>query len=567
MTVATSRRMRYVLMPLALVLLTVLGFGLARQLLQSDGTGSGFRPSTGDTAMTVVPSPVTPCGGVAIQPDDDLQQAVDAYPEATAFCLKAGIHRLAYAVPKNGQHFIGEGENTVLSGARVLLAADAQRDSFGHYYWDNQTQESSPRGRLIERGHAESPNKGDAYSEELFVTPSGNPQNPPKRYQRVMSLSALGSGKWYFDYGADRIYMTDNPQQLGLIETSVVPTAISVPMGVEVSGVVIENLVVEKYASAAQEAAVGGDGAVHWDIRYVTVRYNHGVGANLGPGTLMEHCVIHHMGQKGLMGGGHAITRPTVLRSTEVAYNKTLSFDPSWDGGGTKFTRVYGRGMIVENSWFHHNFGAGLWFDIDNYNVVIRSNRFEANDRWGVFYEISRKAKIYWNEAYGTTNGPEGSPLKGAGISISNSSDVEVYENLVYDNHNGIFVRENLNITREAEDTYRKKVPHIERVNIHNNDVGMRRGVTGMWVDNGDAHAYWQPSHIQFINNTYRLEDAAGFLGMSNDVLTFDKWKGLGNDRTGKALYASSNGFFRSGARMFAIAQYGARPLSPREAP
>lgn len=551
--------MRYVLIPLAVVLLTVSGFGASRQLRQGTGSSSALRPSTSDTAIDVVPPPVTPCDGVAIQPGDDLQQAVDAHPEGTAFCLEAGVHRLAHAVPKNGQRFIGEGEGTVLSGARVLPATDARRDDSGHYYWDGQTQDSGPHGKLIERGHAEAPNEGDAYSEELFVTAPGDPQDPPERYQRVISLSALDSGKWYFDYDADRIYMTDNPAELGLIETSVVSTAIPASLEAETRDVTIENLVVEKYASAAQEASIGGEHAVDWSIRYVSARYSHGVGVELGPGTLMEHCKIHHMGQKGLMGGGHAIDRPTVLRNTEVSYNKTLSFDPGWDAGGTKFTRAYGHGMIVENSWFHHNFGTGLWFDIDNYNVTIRSNRFEANDRWGVFYEISRQAKIYWNEALDTTNGPEGFPFKGAGISISNSSDVEVFENLVHSNHNGILVKENADIVRELEYTYREEVPHIERVHIHNNVVGMQRGVTGMRVENGDARGYWKPSHIQFVGNIYWLEDTARFLGMGNDAYTFDEWQNLGNDSTGRVLSASPHGSLRNGAKTFGMTEYGAR--------
>src|SRR3712207_2735830 len=66
------------------------------------------------------PEPLPPCEGVAIAPGDSLQQAVDANPEGTTFCLNAGIHRLATAVPRSGQRFIGEGPDTVLSGARIL---------------------------------------------------------------------------------------------------------------------------------------------------------------------------------------------------------------------------------------------------------------------------------------------------------------------------------------------------------------------------------------------------------------------------------------------------------------
>jgi hypothetical protein len=324
--------------------------------------------------------------------------------------------------------------------------------------------------------------------------------------------------------------------------------------------VVIQNLVVEKYASAAQQASVGGRGAIDWDLRSVTVRYNHGAGAELGPGTIMEHCKVHHMGQIGLLGGGDATTRPTVLRDSEVAGNRTLSFDPDWETGGAKFTRSFGQGMIVENSWFHDNSGGGLWFDIDNYNVVIRSNRFEDNQRWGVFYEVSRRARIYWNEASGTNNGPEGFADKGAGILVSNSADVEIYQNLLRDNDNGIFLNEDGNVTRWAQDTYREGLPHIHDVDVRDNDISMRRGVTGMRVENGDPNGYWQPSNVRFTDNTYRV-DAAGerFIGVDNNVYTFKEWSALGNDRNGRALPVSTTGSLPSQAKAFAVTQYGAK--------
>ena len=502
-----------------------------------------------------------PCEGIAVGPDDSLQAAVDARPEGTTFCLRAGIHRLARAVPKNHQRFIGEGAGTILSGARVLRASEARRDHGGRYYWDRQTQESNPHGTLLGPGYTEAPNPGDVYNEELFVTPSGASGDLPRRYQRVTSLSELGPAKWFFDYARDRIYMADDPARLGLIETSVLPAAIAAPAEAPSQGVVIEGVVVEKYASAAQQAAVGGSGALIWNIRFITVRHNHGVGAELGPGTLMENCKIHHMGQMGLSGGGNATTRPTVLRSTEVAYNNVLSFDADWEAGGAKFARTYGYGMIVENSWFHHNRGGGLWFDIDNFDVVIRSNRFEANDRWGVQYEVSRQAKIYWNEVFGTTNGPEDFLFNGSAIFVHNSAEVEVYDNLVYDNDNGIFVREDRQATRWAQDSFREGLPHVEHVRIHNNDLRMLSGFTGMRVERGDARDYWRPSTVRFDGNIYRLNDGEGrFLGAGNDVYTFERWQELGNDRTGALRSAATDGSLPNRARAFATSAYGAQP-------
>ena len=554
---------------LAVMLVAVLVAGLFQQLQGSDPgpadpgerTGARGPAAVSGTPLAVTPPPPQPCDGVPVQPSDNLQAAVDAHPEGTEFCLRAGVHRLATAVPKNDQRFIGEGTRTVLSGARVLSPADADRDRSGRFYWEGQTQQSRPWGELVGRARGEAPNPGDRFNEELFVTASGDPADPPERYQRIMELGDLEPGKWFFDYRADRIYIAEDPAGLGLIETSVIPKSLDAPDDSPPRGVVVENLVVEKYASPAQEASLSGERAVDWDIRYVTARYSHGAGIDLGPGTLMEHSLVHHMGQEGLTGGGEALNRPTVLRHSEIAYNKTLSFDPVWEAGGAKFFRVFGKGMIVENSWFHHNRGAGLWFDIDNYNVIIRSNRFEANDRWGLFYEVSRQGEIYWNEAFDNRRGPEDGRLGGAGIAISNSADVKVYENVVYNNDNGIYVKEDREVTRWAPDSYREGLPHIENVHIYDNDIAMGLGVTGMEVENGDGIRYWDQTNVSFFDNTYRLHDGEDqFIGRGNEFYTFGEWQALGQDTDGAALPVNLGaGAFPSGAKVFAKTEYGAR--------
>ena|GEM_PF-1413915 len=498
------------------------------------------------------------CAGVTVRAGDDLGRAVASHPAGTTFCLGAGEHRLASAVPKDGQRFVGEGEKTRLSGARVLEADAARRDAAGRWYWTGQTQEGRPHGVLIGPGHAEVPNPGDAYPEELFVTSSSDPGDAPERLRRVTKLAEVGRGTWYLDQAADRIYLAENPARLGLVETSVTPAAIAVPPGRRATGVVVSQLVIEKYASPTQQAALGGAGAVDWTLHRLTVRYNHGAGAELGPGTLMEGSKVHHMGQEGLIGGGDAERRPTVLRDTEVAWNKALTFDPDWEAGGTKFTRVYGKGMVVENCWFHHNAGAGLWFDMDNHNVVVRSNRFQANDRWGIFYEVSRGAKIYWNEALGTGNGPENYLFAGAGIFVANSADVEVYENVLDGNHNGILVTEDRQATRWGEQSFRDGLPHVEGVDIHDNDVRMLDGVTGMRVENGDATAYWRPDNVRFAANTYRFDGGERFMGAGNQSYTFDEWRRLGNDRDGQGLSALSRGTLPLGATAFSMRPYGA---------
>jgi hypothetical protein len=70
-----------------------------------------------------------------------------------------------------------------------------------------------------------------------------------------------------------------------------------------------------------------------------------------------------------------------------------------------------------------------------------------------------------------------------------------VRHNLLRDNDNGIIVLEDRKVTRWAADTYRQGLRHVDSVRVHDNDIGMTSGLTGMWIDNGDTAAYWRPAN------------------------------------------------------------------------
>jgi hypothetical protein len=539
----------------------LVGAGVAAVAVALIAAVSGVAPDDRAGGAPDEGAPEAACTGVPVVPDDDLQRLVDDNPEGTTFCLLAGVHHPVGVVPKDRQRFVGEGQATILSGAQPLRAADARRDDAGRWYWSGQRQRSDPYGELVGTDGGVHANPGDRYNEELFTSTSGDPQAPPKRWQRVLSVADLGPGRWFLDEAAGRIYLTEDPARLGAVETSLAPDAIVAPTVSPRSGVLIANLVVQRYASPAQHAVIGGPGALAWEFRHVTVRDAHGAGAELGPGSVMENCSIQRMGQVGLLGGGEATDRPTVLRNTEVTGNKALSFDPDWEAGGAKFTRTAGKGMVVENSWFHDNPGGGLWFDIDNYNVVVRSNRFERNNYWGVDYEVSRHAQIYWNVVIDTSPGPENFDLSGVGILVFNSADVQVTQNLLAGNTNGILLREDRRPTRWAQHTYREGIPHIQGVVVSDNDIATAAGgVTGMQVQNAEGStSWWQPSNARFSGNTYRSAPGElSFLGPGNNRLDYDQWRALGNDTDSVLLAADSPGSLPPDARAFVPARYGA---------
>ena len=490
--------------------------------------------------------------GVFISPGQSIQDAVDANPAGTTFYIKAGIHRIQQVKPKDGDKFIGE-PGAILSGAKVLSAPDFIK-SDNYWYIEGQTQRlSQPFGTdIIIPGY-----ESDLNPEELFV-------NGDTRLKRVGALSELGTERWYFDYKVARIYLYDNPSSFSLIETSSASAAFG---GSGIKDVLIDNLVIEKYGNPPNHGAVGSLGTpdsrftYNWTCRYLTVRYNHGDGIDTGPGMTVEHCKLHNNGQFGIGGTGvderqywsspsTAYKARVIFRNNEVFRNGVLGYQRGWGAGGSKFA-VQAGGTLVENCWFHDNYGPGIWFDIENRDTIIRSNLVENNgitlsDKIGglgrgIFYEVSYEpAQIYWNIS---RNNQETAILN------SNSENVEIYENAVYPN--GIIVSHD-------------NRGHQTSSKIHHNDIG--RGDlpigNGLAVGISSVHGTEDIlSRVTVDSNTYRGFDAgtrywwAGIM-WSSGSRTFSEWQSFGLDKNGTLLGAGTP-VLPANAVPFALSQYG----------
>ena len=157
--------------------------------------------------------------------------------------------------------------------------------------------------------------------------------------------------------------------------------------------------------------------------------------------------------------------------------------------------------------------------------------------------------------------------MAGAGILVSNSADVEVTQNLLAGNANGVLLREDRRVTRDAQDTYRQGIPHIQGVVVSDNDIATAAGgVTGMEVFNGDGSAsWWQQANAWFSGNTYRSAPGGlPFLGPDNNHYSYDQWRALGND-PGSALRPTLDpGSLPRQATAFVASRYGALALNGR---
>lgn len=321
--------------------------------------------------------------------------------EGAKFCILPGVHRMQAINPKKNQQFYGQNA-PVLNGSRLITSFS--RDG-NLWVASNQTQQGE---RRIED---ECLTPRCSYPEAFFIN------NTP--LLAVNSKTAVTSGKFFFDYDADKIYFSDDPTGK-TVEASVSPYAFRG----NISGVVVQGLVVEKYSSSIQYSAIGyNGGATGWIVQNNEVRLNYAVGVGVGSNSIVVGNNIHHNGEMGVGCNGANI----LFDGNEISYNGFFSgLDPLWEGGGGKCAIT--TNLIVRNNYSHHNNAMGFWTDIDNVGTLYENNRIEYNLNGGISHEISYAAVIRNNTFKGNGYGFE-SWLWGGAIQIQNSRDVEVYGN------------------------------------------------------------------------------------------------------------------------------------------
>ncbi|HEX5413008.1 MAG TPA: right-handed parallel beta-helix repeat-containing protein, partial [Terriglobia bacterium] len=136
------------------------------------------------------PSP----GEVLIRPTDNIQSLVSQHPPGTSFVITPGLYRLQTVEPKAGDFFTGE-PGAILSGAQVLSTFTRQGQS-----WVAATEVKSLRSY---RGKCDASHPACMYPEDLFFD--------SKPLHRVTSLSQVGPGSWYLDYGTEKVYVGSDP--------------------------------------------------------------------------------------------------------------------------------------------------------------------------------------------------------------------------------------------------------------------------------------------------------------------------------------------------------------------
>lgn len=484
------------------------------------GSGSKVTLHPGDDVQSIVNS--TPCGSTFIF-------SPGTYPNVTIFPINESTN------PIDGDSFLAQYSRTspkqsILYGGTVVSNFAQQ----GQYWVGNVTTTpapSSPPGVICQ-----STNPGCLLPEDLFFD--------GKVYLRVTSQAAVVSGAWYLDYGTGNVYLVDNPTG-HKIEISVTHFAIYAG---NVASVRIGGLVFDKYASPGGFGAISGidpTGATaqptyKWAVSNVEVSNCHGAGVWLGDHMMVTHSYLHNNGEFGVAGTGNNIT----FNYNQVSFNNLAGFVPAW-GGGTKFIEVVN--LTAEYNNIHDNLGPGLWDDLATTHLVYAYNTLQNNRVAGIFHEIGGIASIHDNTvtADGIDNRGTG-PWYGAGIMISNSHSVQVYNNTVVNSQNGIM--------EQAKKRPDCVTPcYLKNVSVYNNNITqdhtlmpntIAAGIlvqsayplgNGVYTTSGNTFGV-DPATQSSSPNTYTLSPSTDnfFIWLKNGVpntpITYSQWQTDGNN-------------------------------------
>lgn len=486
------------------VLMIVLGISLGASGARSHAQpGPAATPSSPARPVltTVGPMP-TSCHGVTIPPGTEIQRVVGSGSAGTTYCLQPGLYRLTQPiVPKAGDSFVGQ-PGTILSGAKVIT----EWTQSGRVWVATGQAQKSPLSWRPTWPPIGNPTA--QYNEDVFF--DGMP------LKRVLSLSDVRPGTFYFDYDGERIYLGDDPSG-HTIEGSATSDAIQSRAG----RVTVRNLTIEKFT--AHGIDVGRDSLIaHNEVRFV-----HQAGIRFAGGTQVVNNYVHHIGALGLAGSGDQ----ALVEGNEVAFNNAADYRTirggCWTAGGSKW--VHTDHLVVRNNYTHHNYCDGFWSDIDNINTLYENNRFENNHRAGLFIEISYATTIRHNTFTGNM---------AAGIFINSSSDQEIYGNILLVNGAGMPAsgipipassRGGILIIQQNRGSGRYG-PHLaQHISVHDNTICITTGLTGAM---GLPQVFHQNNHFE--HNRYLVPTTGGtWWTWQGSLRTWSQWQSDGQDTRG----------------------------------
>jgi len=316
--------------------------------------------------------------------------------------------------------------------------------------------------------------------------------------------------------------------------------------------VTLDGFEVTATTNPAQDGAIRVRGSNRFTLRNAYIHHTGGacISVSGGSGHKILDSELAYCAQEGFHLPG--ITDSLIARNAIHHNNPNSEYSPGWEAGAGKLSAQAQR-VTFEANDVYANKGFGLWADGDTRQIVFRGNRVHDNTRAGIHFEISDGGLIegnaVWNNGWGFTTWGWG-----AGILVSTSRNVEVRNNVVAWNADGISVL-------SQERTFRTVLWSATNVSVHHNDLirqdkldgsmivllGWQEDYDGMLLDpaannHGEANRYW-----------YKPEPSARF-----------EWDGLISTLAAfNATPGEEGGRYLTDAEMAAVLQAAGVPASP----
>ncbi len=263
--------------------------------------------------------------------------------------------------------------------------------------------------------------------------------------------------------------------------------------------VTIRGLKITNYTGACVNWGADGWGQ-RWTIEDVDAGYCE-VGMVVKKGGTYRNNYIHHNSVYGMIGSGEW---GLLIEGNEIAYNRTDATADIGDSGGTKFHNTVD--MVLRDNHVHDNYGHGLWLDGSNTAALIEDNLVVSNDLIGIFHELGYSPVIRDNAVEDNGSASSGSGGDGAGILAFAVRDAEIYGNTVSGNRHGIAGKND----ERGIDVKTGLEWKLEDLYVHDNDITMDQGVTGIWDYHADLPVLAGEANIRFEFNSYTLIPPTG---------------------------------------------------------
>ncbi len=408
------------------------------------------------------------CQGTIISPTDDIVSIINSGKKNQTFCIE-GEHRITSSIQLlSGQSLIGTTTDSRISGA-VVLGPWQPTSTQGVYYYDGPYAAAQPHQQTqFANGGANACYLVTTYEDDLFfrTTPSND-----QRIMRVLSLGEVDptqpvttagqavtageAGRFFFDYVNQRIYVSlPNGQDPN---TATVDLAVSLGdqksntllYGPGQSNITLQNLFIEKGMN------YGLFGGTSWNLKDVTIRFIHNVGAyNLfgapGAPATVDDTLFTNNGRTAISAG---FTANIAITNSEMSWNNIANFRSTTGNPGSGQCDGYNDAgafhiyddvgsssqpaVTINNLWSHDNIGDGLWSDGGSQYLQITNSTFNGNERYGYLHEISCQIQFNNNTIYNNGYSLKNPDITGGGINVSDSNYATFSSNLLYDNYAG----------------------------------------------------------------------------------------------------------------------------------